>query len=73
VNFARIISRRIRSGGNVVRAVGDVNAAIAANAGESGSATHVSTRQRGVHSSGAGEPGTSDSTNEEATDERTRG
>jgi len=50
--LSKIISRRIRHKGEGVDLVGDVNAAIAANIGEPGSSTHVSSSQRVVQRSG---------------------
>jgi hypothetical protein len=42
MRFAKIINRRIRKRSEGVDFAGDVNAAIAANVGERGGATHVS-------------------------------
>jgi hypothetical protein len=46
VNLRKIIERQFRSRKQGVNAAGDVHAAIAANAGQSGSKTHVSSRSR---------------------------
>jgi hypothetical protein len=46
VDIRRIISRRIRSGGTGVNAVGDVHAVIAANVDEPRSRSQVSSRSR---------------------------
>jgi hypothetical protein len=46
VNLRKIISRRVRHHGDRVDVVGDVNAVIAANVGESGTTTRVSSKQR---------------------------
>jgi hypothetical protein len=44
VQIRKIIQRRIRRSSNGVDLVGDVNAAISANVGESSSTSHVSSR-----------------------------
>jgi hypothetical protein len=44
VQIRKVIQRRIRRGSNGVDFVGDVNAAVAGNVGESGQTTHVSSR-----------------------------
>jgi hypothetical protein len=46
VNLRRIIERHLRSRTRGVNAAGDLHAVIAANAGESGAKTHVSSRSR---------------------------
>jgi hypothetical protein len=46
MQIKKIIQRRIRKHGNGVDVVGDVNAAIAANVGESGAHTSSSSTQR---------------------------
>jgi hypothetical protein len=46
MHIRKIIQRSIRSSGGGVNAVGDVNAAISANIGKSGSSSHLSTRSR---------------------------
>jgi hypothetical protein len=45
MNLRAIISRRIRTSGGGVRAVGDVNAVVSANVGERGSVSSASSRQ----------------------------
>jgi hypothetical protein len=52
MRFAEVIKRRIRKRGNGVDLAGDVNAAVAANVGERGGTTHVSSSQRIVQRSG---------------------
>ena len=51
MRFSKLIQRRIRKHTNGVDFVGDVNAAIAANVGESGAHTSSSTTQRIVQRS----------------------
>ncbi len=51
MRFSKLIQRRIRKHTNGVDLVGDVNAAIAANVGESGAHTSSSTTQRIVQRS----------------------
>ena len=51
MQFTKFIQRRIRKQGNAVDLVGDVNAAIAANVGEPGATTRVSSSQRIVQRS----------------------
>jgi len=51
MQFTKFIQRRIRKQGNAVDLVGDVNAAIAANVGEPGASTRVSSSQRIVQRS----------------------
>jgi hypothetical protein len=51
MRVAEIIRRRIRRSSEGVDFAGDVNAAIAANVGERGAATHVSSSQRIVQRS----------------------
>jgi hypothetical protein len=51
MQFAKFIQRRIRKQGNGVDVIGDVNAAIAANVGEPGANTRVSSSQRIVQRS----------------------
>ena len=51
MQFAKFIQRRIRKHGSAVDVVGDVNAAIAANVGEPGATTRVSSSQRVVQRS----------------------
>lgn len=51
MQFTKFIQRRIRKQGNGVDLVGDVNAAIAANVGEPGAQTRVSSSQRIVQRS----------------------
>ena len=51
MQFTKFIQRRIRKQGNAVDLVGDVNAAIAANVGETGATTRVSSSQRIVQRS----------------------
>ena len=51
MQFSKFIQRRIRKQGNAVDLVGDVNAAIAANVGEPGATTRVSSSQRIVQRS----------------------
>jgi hypothetical protein len=52
MRVAEIIRRRIRSKSGGVDFAGDVNAAIAANVGERGAATRVSSSQHVVQHSG---------------------
>ena len=52
MRIRKLINRRIRKHTDGVDFVGDVNAAIAANVGERGSATHASSTQRIVQRSG---------------------
>ena len=58
--MAKLIAWRNRKRAGGVDVVGDVNAAIAANVGESASATTASSRQHVVHRAGSAhdEPGT---------------
>jgi hypothetical protein len=51
MRIKKLIQRRIRRHGNGVDLAGDVNAAIAANVGERGAHTHVSSSQRVVQRS----------------------
>jgi len=51
MRFSKLIQRRIRKHTNGVDFVGDVNAAVAANVGESGAHTSSSTTQRIVQRS----------------------
>jgi hypothetical protein len=51
MRFSKLIQRRIRRHGNGVDFVGDVNAAVAANVGESGAHTSSSSTQRIVQRS----------------------
>ena len=51
MRFSKLIQRRIRKHTNGVDFVGDVNAAVAANVGESGAHTSSSTTQRIVERS----------------------
>lgn len=51
MQFTKFIQRRIRKQGDGVDFVGDVNAAIAANVGEPGAHTRVSSSQRIVQRS----------------------
>jgi hypothetical protein len=51
MQFTKFIQRRIRKRGTGVDFVGDVNAAIAANVGEPGASTRVSSSQRIVQRS----------------------
>ena len=51
MRFSKLIQRRIRKHTNGVDFVGDVNAAIAANVGESGAHTSSTTTQRIVQRS----------------------
>jgi hypothetical protein len=51
MRFTKLIQRRIRKHGNGVDLVGDVNAAVAANVGESGAHTSTSSTQRIVQQS----------------------
>jgi hypothetical protein len=51
MRFSKLIQRRIRKHGRGVDLIGDVNAAIAANVGEPGAHTHVSSSQRIVQRS----------------------
>jgi hypothetical protein len=44
MQIRKIIQRRIRRSGNGVDLIGDVNAAVSANVGESSSTSHVSSR-----------------------------
>jgi hypothetical protein len=46
VNLRKVIHKRIRRHGKGVNALGDINAVIAANVGEEGSKTQVSSRSR---------------------------
>jgi hypothetical protein len=57
MNLRKIISKRIRRDEHGVQVAGDVNAVVAANVGERGSATHVSSKQstRVVQRSNQGE------------------
>jgi hypothetical protein len=48
MRFRKIIQRRIRRSADGVDLVGDLNAAIAANVGERGQTTHVSSRSTAV-------------------------
>jgi hypothetical protein len=52
MRFAEVIKRRIHKRGHGVDLVGDVNAAVAANVGERGGTTHVSSSQRITQRSG---------------------
>jgi hypothetical protein len=52
MRVAEIIRRRLRSRSDGVDFAGDVNAAIAANVGERGASTRVSSEQRIVQRSG---------------------
>jgi hypothetical protein len=52
MRVAEIIRRRIRARSEGVDFAGDVNAAIAANVGERGAATRVSSSQRTVQRAG---------------------
>jgi hypothetical protein len=52
MRLAEVIRRRIRKRSDGVDLVGDVNAAVAANVGERGGTTHVSSSQRIVQRSG---------------------
>jgi hypothetical protein len=52
MRFRKVIQRRIRRSGGGVDAVGDVNAAIAANVGERSQTTHVSSRSTAVSTQG---------------------
>ncbi len=52
MRVAKIIRRRIRKQTKGVDFVGDVNAAVAANVGERGGATHASSSQQVVQRSG---------------------
>jgi hypothetical protein len=45
MQFADVIRRSIRKSGQFVDLVADVNAAVAANVGEDGATTHVSSSQ----------------------------
>jgi hypothetical protein len=56
MRVAEIIRRRIRKHSDGVDFAGDVNAVIAANVGERGGATHVSSSQRIVQRSGRTKP-----------------
>jgi hypothetical protein len=51
MRFSKLIQRRIRKHGNGVDLVGDVNAVVAANVGESGAQTSSSSTQRIVQRS----------------------
>ena len=51
MRFSKLIQRRIRKHANGVDLVGDVNAAVAANVGESGAHTSTSSTQRIVQRS----------------------
>jgi hypothetical protein len=51
MNLRHIIQRRIRRKSGGVDVQGDVNAVVAANVGEQGGSTSVSSRQRVVHRS----------------------
>jgi hypothetical protein len=52
MRFAEVIKKRIRKRSDGVDLAGDVNAAVAANVGERGGTTHVSSSQRIVQRSG---------------------
>jgi hypothetical protein len=52
MNVRKVVSKRIRHADKGVDVVGEVNAAIAANVGERGSTSRVSSRQHVVHRSG---------------------
>lgn len=45
MNFRKVIERRIRHRTGGVDVAGDVNAVVAANVGERGQSTHVSSKQ----------------------------
>jgi hypothetical protein len=69
MQIRKIIQRRIRRNANGVDLIGDVNAAISANVGESSSTSHVSSRssvsaqsvrQRRGESNDAEDPGPTD-------------
>jgi hypothetical protein len=50
MRIAKLINRRIRHTGKAVQVAGDVNAAVAANVGERGGFTRVSSVQRSTSS-----------------------
>jgi hypothetical protein len=52
MNVRHLIRRRIRHKSGSVEVQGDVNAVVAANVGEQGGSTSVSSKQRVVHRSG---------------------
>ena len=52
MNFRKIISRRIRHDADGVNVAADVNAVVAANVNESGTSSHVSSKQRIVQRKG---------------------
>jgi hypothetical protein len=60
MQIRKIIQRRIRRSANGVDFIGDVNAAISGNVGESSNKTHVSSRSsvsaQSARRSGRGEP-----------------
>jgi hypothetical protein len=60
MQIRKIIQRRIRRSANGVDFIGDVNAAISGNVGESSNKTHVSSRRsvsaQSARRSGRGEP-----------------
>jgi hypothetical protein len=51
MNIRKLIQERIRRSGGGVRVDSDVNAVVAANVGEQGAVTHVSSTQRSTKSS----------------------
>lgn len=58
MNLRRLIRRRIRHKSGSVEVQGDVNTVVAANVGEQGGSTAVSSKQRVVHRSGQASPRT---------------
>jgi hypothetical protein len=70
MKLAKVLTRRIRYGGKNVDVLGDVNAAVAANVGESGTVTHVSSRQHVVHRSGSAGADADGTTSEGGADDR---
>jgi hypothetical protein len=51
MNIRKVIQKRIRRASGGVKVDSDVNAVVAANVGERGAATHVSSTQRSTKSS----------------------
>jgi hypothetical protein len=76
MNLRRVVHKRIRHKGKGVNALADLNAVIAANVGETGSKSHISSRskQRIVQRSGRTEVTEERQTSREGgADEPTRG
>ena len=55
MKISKVITKRIRHEGGGANVAGDITAAIAANVGKNGGATHVSSRQKVVQRDGTTE------------------